>query len=73
MGVEPGNHVAVIGDGQYEETWARLDRVEIVAEVPHDLITGDSATTFWNLAIYLTPPSTIGCGFTNFANGTGSI
>jgi Cu/Ag efflux pump CusA len=28
---------------------------------------------FPNLAIYLTPPDTIGCGFTNFANGTGSI
>jgi hypothetical protein len=24
-------------------------------------------------AIYLTPPDTIGCGFTSFANGTGSI
>jgi AraC family transcriptional regulator of adaptative response / DNA-3-methyladenine glycosylase II len=26
-----------------------------------------------NLAIYLTPPGTIGCGFTSFANGIGSI
>jgi 4-alpha-glucanotransferase len=26
-----------------------------------------------NLAIYLTPPTPIGCGFTSFANGTGSV
>jgi hypothetical protein len=31
------------------------------------------AFIFFNLAIYLTPPDTIGCGFTSFANGTGSI
>ena len=28
---------------------------------------------FRNLAIYLTPPTPIGCGFTSFANGTGSV
>ena len=31
------------------------------------------AGQFYNLAIYLTPPDTIGCGLTSFANGTGSI
>jgi hypothetical protein len=47
MGFEPGNRVAVIGDGSVEGIWARLDRVKIVAEVPHALETGDSATAFW--------------------------
>ncbi|MGD0628523.1 MAG: hypothetical protein ABR987_04180 [Terracidiphilus sp.] len=51
MGIEPGNRVAVIGDGSVEGFWARLDRVEIVAEVPHALETGDSATAFWNSGI----------------------
>ncbi len=48
MGFEPGDRVAVIGDGSVEGFWARLDRVEIVAEVPHGLETGDSATAFWS-------------------------
>jgi putative transposase len=30
-------------------------------------------SAFPNLAIYLTPPVPTGCGFTSFANGTGSI
>lgn len=48
MGIEPGSQVAVIGDGFTEEYWARLDRVEIVAEVPRTLETGDSAAAFWS-------------------------
>lgn len=48
MGLEPGNRVALIGDGSVEEIWARLDGVKIVAEVPHTLETGDSDAAFWN-------------------------
>jgi hypothetical protein len=49
MGVEPGSRVAVIGDAlRQEEYWARLDRVEIVAEVPRTLETGDSEAAFWS-------------------------
>ena len=48
MGIEPGDHVALIGDGFDEAYWARLEKVRIVAEVPHNLETGDSATAFWN-------------------------
>jgi hypothetical protein len=41
--------VAVIGDAlRQEEYWARLDRVEIVAEVPRTLETGDSEAAFWS-------------------------
>jgi hypothetical protein len=47
MGIEPGEHVALIGDG-FGEYWARLEKVRIVAEVPKALDTGDSATAFWN-------------------------
>lgn len=47
IGFQPGNRVAVIGDGSVEGIWARLDRVKIVAEVPHGLETGDSADAFW--------------------------
>jgi hypothetical protein len=47
MGLEPGSRVAVIGDGITEEFWARLDRVQIVAEVPRTLATGNSADAFW--------------------------
>ena len=48
MGIAPGGRVAVIGDGFTQEYWARLDRVEIVAEVPRTLQTGDSAAAFWS-------------------------
>jgi hypothetical protein len=48
MGIEPGSRVAVIGDGFTEEIWARLNRVEIVAEVPRNLATGNSAAAFWS-------------------------
>jgi len=48
MGVEPGDRVALIADGDYEECWARLAKVKIVAEVPHSLETGDAAAAFWN-------------------------
>ena len=49
MGVEPGSRVAVIGDAfRREEYWARLDRVEIVAEVPRTPETGDSEAAFWS-------------------------
>jgi hypothetical protein len=47
MGIEPGDGVALIGDGFDAAGWARLDRVKIVAEVPRDLQTGDSAAAFW--------------------------
>jgi DNA-binding transcriptional LysR family regulator len=33
----------------------------------------DRTLALQNLAIYLTPPGTMGCGFTSLANGTGSI
>ena len=48
MGMEPGDRVALIGDGFGEASWARLDRIEIVAEVPHDMPKGDSVAAFWN-------------------------
>jgi hypothetical protein len=48
IGIEPGQHVAIIGDGFDEEIWARLNGAEIVAEVPHTLATGDSVSAFWN-------------------------
>ncbi len=48
MGIEPGDRVALIGDG-FWESWARLDRVTIVAEVPQqNMKAGDSAAAFWN-------------------------
>jgi hypothetical protein len=48
MGMEPGDRVALIGDGFGEASWARLDRIEIVAEVPHDMPEGNSVAAFWN-------------------------
>jgi len=48
MGIEPGEHVAIIGSGLDESSWARLDRVEIVAEVTQTQESGDSVTAFWN-------------------------
>ena len=48
MGIERGDHIAIVGDGFDEEIWARLNGVEIVAEVPSALATGDSASAFWN-------------------------
>lgn len=48
MGIEPGERVALIGMGQDESDWARLDRVKIVAEVTQTPETGDSITAFWN-------------------------
>ena len=48
MGLKPDNRVALIGDGFEESYWARLGKFRIVAEVPHTLETGDSATAFWN-------------------------
>jgi len=47
MGIEPGDHVALIGYGFGEEYWARLEKVRIVAEVPN-LETGDSTDAYWN-------------------------
>jgi hypothetical protein len=49
MGIEPGDHVALIGDGIHAY-WARLAKVRIVAEVPHSLDSqaSDSAAVFWN-------------------------
>lgn len=42
MGIEPGDKVASIGNS-HAHFWARLARVKIVAEMPHQ-----SATMFWN-------------------------
>jgi hypothetical protein len=47
LGILPGDHVALIGDG-FEESWARLEKVKIIAEVPHMMETGDSAAAFWS-------------------------
>jgi hypothetical protein len=47
MGIEPDTHIALIGDGDIASYWARLDRLKIIAEVPHDMKTGDSAAAFW--------------------------
>ncbi|MGH7380694.1 MAG: hypothetical protein ACREKR_00495 [Candidatus Methylomirabilales bacterium] len=35
LGVQPGDRVAVIGWGSWMSPWARLARVQIVAEIPH--------------------------------------
>src|SRR5688572_4214282 len=47
LGIRPGDKVALIGDG-YFEYWARLARVQIVAEIPSDNIdrfwSADEAT-----------------------------
>ena len=37
------------------------------------IVLPDEELQFYNLAIYLTPPGPSCCGFTSFANGTGSI
>jgi hypothetical protein len=37
----------LIGDGFYE-SWARLEKVKIIAELPHELVPVDSAAAFWN-------------------------
>ena len=49
MGIEPGDHVAMIGDG-FNEYWARLEKVRIVAEAPNLNTdkTGDSPAEFWD-------------------------
>jgi len=49
MSIEPGDRVALIGDG-FVEYWARLEKVRIVAEVPDVLEAGgaDSAAAFWD-------------------------
>jgi hypothetical protein len=48
MGIERGDHLAIMGDGFDEEVWARLNGVEIIAEVPHTLATGNSTSAFWS-------------------------
>jgi hypothetical protein len=48
MGMRPGDRVALIGNGIHEASWARLERVKIVAHVPEELPTGDSAAAFWS-------------------------
>jgi 4-amino-4-deoxy-L-arabinose transferase-like glycosyltransferase len=49
MSIEPGDRVALIGDG-FVEYWARLEKVRIVAEVPDVMEAGgaDSAAAFWD-------------------------
>jgi len=46
-GMVSGDSVALIGDGS-DESWARLEKVKIIAEVPHVLAPADSAAAFWN-------------------------
>jgi hypothetical protein len=47
MGLQPGDRVALIGDGFFAY-WARLDRVRIVAELPRDdRDLPNSAAAFW--------------------------
>jgi hypothetical protein len=50
MEVEPGTPIALIGDGVDASDWARLGRLRIIAEVPHNHFPDirDSATAFWN-------------------------
>jgi hypothetical protein len=50
MGIEPGTPIALIGDGVDASDWARLGRLRIIAEVPHNHHPDirDSATAFWN-------------------------
>jgi hypothetical protein len=48
MGMKPGDHVALIGNGFSEVSWARLERVKIVAAVPDNSPSDDSASSFWN-------------------------
>ena len=48
MGMKPGDRVALIGNGFHELSWARLERVKIVAEVPEETATDDSAAAFWS-------------------------
>src|ERR1039457_4797310 len=50
MGIEPGTPIALIGDGIDASDWARLGRLRIIAEVPHNHFPDirDSATAFWN-------------------------
>jgi hypothetical protein len=50
MGMKPGDRVALIGNGFHELSWARLERVKIVAEVPEETATDDSAAAFWSSA-----------------------
>jgi hypothetical protein len=49
MGIEPGDHVALIGEGFVEEYWARLEKVRIIAEVPRSghKELANSAAAFW--------------------------
>lgn len=46
QGVRTGESVAIIGSGPYA-SWAHLDRLKIVAEVPSMLPGEDSAAEFW--------------------------
>jgi hypothetical protein len=46
---------------------------ELLNGADTDLDARISRAVFSFLAIYLTPPGPSGCGFTSFANGTGSI
>jgi hypothetical protein len=50
MGMKPGDRVALIGNGFHEASWARLERVKIVAEAPEEFATDDSAVAFWGSA-----------------------
>jgi hypothetical protein len=47
-GINPGDHIALIGDGGLDVNWARLAKLRIVAELPHLNFPVDSATSFWN-------------------------
>lgn len=47
MGLRPGESIAIIGDG-FDDYWAHLAQLHIVAEVPHDEGMRDSAAAFWS-------------------------
>lgn len=49
MGIKAGDHVTVIGNS-FDANWVRLEKVEIVAEVPRGIHSeiDDSASAFWN-------------------------
>jgi hypothetical protein len=60
LGIKPGTKIALLGDGFEESLWARLDRVNIVAEVPRDFEWGDSTAAFWNASAF-TENSVLDC------------
>jgi hypothetical protein len=52
MGIKQGDYVALIGDGLHDQYWARLEKVKIIAELPHNLEPEDPTAVFWNSAAF---------------------